>query len=217
MEISVPIDVNKFIDAEIARSVRKMIIPYIQQAYELVDASVRDVSFLNWTMGKKHIGYLDNIAVQFTLYEAALNGSFNNVTAEITPNVNNSSFHVELKTKNVTICINRADNKNITARKAIFRSLLQKNNQYYWTFGEQEIKEEPGYLELTHNHIDRKVDFINLGVPDGKGKWFSCIDLTKELYLIEEPNTEQKNDITKEQLVKFKKFAQGVQDNGAKN
>ena len=68
MDIGVPIDVKKFIDKEISKGVRRQIVPLIQQAYELVDASIKDISF---TMGfrKKHIGYLDNIVAQFTLYE----------------------------------------------------------------------------------------------------------------------------------------------------
>lgn len=217
MEISVPIDVKKFIEKEIARPVRNQIVPLVQQAYKLVDASLNEISFLNWDLGKKHIGYLDHIAVQFQLYEAAIMGKFSNISAQLVPNSNKSAYHVELKTNNVVICINRAKNKHIASRKAIYRSILQKNNQYYWNFGEQEIKEEPGYIELTHNHINRKVDFINVGVPNGKGKWFDCIDLTKELRLVGTPVEVEKNEITKEQLVKFKNFAQGVHDNGGKN
>ena len=66
----------------------------------------------------------------------------------------------------------------------MYRSLLQRDNQYFYHFGKQEIFEEPGYLEITHHQINRSVDFVNLGVPDGSGKWFSCIDLTKELHLV---------------------------------
>lgn len=215
MEISVPMDVKKFIENEITRPVRNQIVPLIQQAYELVDHSLNEISFLKWVLGKMHMGYLDNIAVQFTLFEAAIKGKLNNITAQIVPNSNKSAYHVELKTNNVIICINRAKNKNIASRRAIFRSLLQMNNQYYFNFDEQEIKEEPGYLELTHNHVNRKVDFVNLGVPNGRGKWFECIDLTKELRLVGTPKEE--NDITREQLVKFKKFVQGVHENGGKN
>ncbi|MFJ7662386.1 hypothetical protein ACIQXW_08290 [Lysinibacillus sp. NPDC097162] len=216
MEISAPVDVAKFIDVEIARPVRSLIVPCVQQAYELVDASLKDISFLNWALGKKHMGYLDNLAVQFTLYEAAKSGALNNIEASIVPNRTKSAYHVELKTKNVIICINRAKNEHVTARKAIYRSLLQLNNQYYWNFGEDEILEEPGYLELTHNHSNRNVSFVNLGVPDGKGKWFNRIDLTKELHLVNQTKKEM-NDIVRVQLVKFKEFAQGVQGDGGKN
>lgn len=217
MEISVPIDVKGFINQEVSRPVRSQVVPIVQQAYDLVDAAIKEISFLKWDIGRKHVGYLDNIAVQFTLYEAAKKGILNNITAQIVPNVNKSAYHVELKTKNAIICINRAKNKSVTARKAIYRSLLQRDNQYFWNFGDQEIKEEPGYLELTHNNINRKVDFINLGVPNGRGKWFSYLDLTKELHLVGTPKEIEKNDITKEQLVKFKNFAQGVHENGGKN
>lgn len=217
MQISVPIDVKKFIEKEIERPIRNQIVPVVQQAYELVDAGLKEISFLNWDLGKKHTGYLDHIAVQFMLYESVNKGKFKNITAQIVPNVNKSSYHVELKTNNVIICINRAESKEVTARRAIYRSILQKNNQYYWNFDEQEINEEPGYLELTHNHIDRKVDFVNIGLPDGRGKWFDFIDLTRELRIVETPIEVEKNDITKEQLVRFKNFAQGVHENGGKN
>ncbi|HEK9103628.1 TPA: hypothetical protein SUB30_005120 [Bacillus pseudomycoides] len=217
MEISVPIDVKKFINKEIAKSVRRQIVPLIQQAYELVDASVKEISFLQWDLGKMHIGYLDNIAAQFTLYEAANKGILKDITTQIVPNKNKSAYHVELKTENVIITINRSESKYKTARKAMYRSLLQRDNQYYFNFGKQEIFEEPGYLELTHHQINRKVDFVNLGVPNGSGKWFSCIDLTKELYLVGTPEEEKKNEISREQLVRFKNFAQGVHENGGKN
>ncbi|MEM5649606.1 hypothetical protein AAHB57_17590 [Bacillus cereus] len=47
MDIGVPIDVKKFIDKEISKGVRRQIVPLIQQAYELVDASIKDISFFN--------------------------------------------------------------------------------------------------------------------------------------------------------------------------
>ncbi|MEK3821349.1 hypothetical protein MKY20_19950 [Cytobacillus sp. FSL W8-0315] len=217
MEIGVPLDVKSFIDQEIARPIRSQIVPLIQQGYELVDSSLRDVSFLKWDMGRKHAGYLDNIAVQFMLYEAAKKGTLSNITAEIVPNKKKSAYHVELKTANVIITINRTKNKYVTSRKAIYRSILQKDNQYFWNFNHEEIQEQPGYLELTHNQINRRVDFVNIGIPNGKGKWFSRIDLTKELQLVGAPKEEEKNEITKEQLVRFKNFAQGVHENGGKN
>lgn len=217
MRISVPLDVKKFIDQEIARPIRSTIVPLVQQGYELVDSALKEVSFFNWEIGRRHMGYLDNLAVQFMLYEAAKQGTLHNINAEIVPNKNKSDFHVELKTKNVILTINRTRNKNVTARKAIFRTILQKDNQYFWNFNEEEINEQPGYLQLTHNHINRRVDYINLGVPNGKGKWFSCIDLTKELHLAGAPKEIEKNEITREQLVKFKNFAQGVHENGGKN
>ena len=46
----------------------------------------------------------------------------------------------------------------------MYRSLLQRDNQYYINFDKQEIIEEPGYLELTHHQINRRVAFVNLGV-----------------------------------------------------
>jgi hypothetical protein len=217
MDIRVPIDVNSFIDREIARSVRGKIVPLVQQAYRLVDAAIEEVSFLQWDIGKKHIGYLDNIAVQFSLYEAAKQGKLNEISAKILPNAIKSAYHVELNTDNVIITINRAKNKEATSRKAIYRSILQRDNQFYWSFDKQNIFEEPGYLELTHNHKNRIVDFVNLGIPNGIGKWFSCIDLTKELHLVGTSDKDKENnDISREQLVKFKKFAQGVQEDGGK-
>lgn len=215
MEIIVPFDVKKFINKEIPRNVRSQIVPLVQAAYQLVDEALKDVSFLKWALGKKHIGYLDNIAVQYTLYEAVLTGKLKNLQAFIEPNKNKSSYHVEIKTNNTVLTINRANNNSTSARKAIYRSILQKENQLFWDMNNQELKEEPGYLQLTHNHNNRIVKFVNLGVPDGRGKWYSVIDLTKELYLLDEG--QEGNKITKEQLVKFKDFAQGVQDNGGKN
>lgn len=215
MEINVPIDVKKFIEEEVARPVRIKIVPLIHQAYKLVDAVMSEVSFLQWKLGARHTGYLDHLAVQFTLYEAAKQGKLEDISAKIVPNVNKSAYHVELSTGNVVITINRARNANTTSRKAIYRSILQQDNQCYWNFDEHDVFEEPGYLELTHNHKERNVDFINLGVPNGKGKWYSCIDLTKELHLVG-TSKEEKNTITKEQLVKFKKFAQGVHVDGGK-
>ncbi|QFY00210.1 hypothetical protein GE376_13345 [Bacillus cereus] len=218
MDIGVPIDVKKFIDKEVSKGVRRQIVPLIQQAYELVDASIKDISFLQWALGKKHIGYLDNIAAQFTLYEAANKGILKDITTQIVPNKNKSAYHVELQTENVVITINRVQSKDKTARKAMYRSLLQRDNQYYINFDKQEIIEEPGYLELTHHQINRRVAFVNLGVPDGSGKWFSCIDLTKELHLVgTSEEDKQKNEISREQLVRFKNFAQGVHENGGKN
>lgn len=216
MEIHVPINVEKFINQEMPKSVRRKVVPAIEHAYDLVDACLEDVSFFNWDIGKKHRGYLDNIAVQYILYQEAKNGGLGNVTAEVLPNSRRSAYHVELKTENVIICINRAGSRNTTARQARYRSLLQMNNQLRWTFGEQQIEEEPGYLELTHNRNDGKVDFVNLGIPDGKGKWYNRIDLSKELHLVERESVNMHNEITKEQLVKFKSFAQGVQ-NGERN
>ena len=99
----------------------------------------------------------------------------------------------------------------------MYRSLLQRDNQYYINFDKQEIIEEPGYLELTHHQINRRVAFVNLGVPDGSGKWFSCIELTKELHLVgTSEEDKQKNEISREQLVRFKNFAQGVHENGVR-
>lgn len=216
MEIHIPINVEKFIDQEISKAVRRKIVPAVEHAYELVDASLNDVSFLNWDLGKRHKGYLDHIAVQYTLYMVAKGGNLENITAEIVPNVSKSAYHVELKTNNVVICINRASTKNNTARKAKYRSVLQMNNQLCWTFGEEEIQEEPGYLELTHNRNDGEVDFINLGIPDGNGRWFNRIDLSKELHLVDGTVERKRNKITKEQLVKFKEFAQGVHDGDGK-
>ncbi|MGE7609642.1 hypothetical protein ACQKML_24010 [Peribacillus frigoritolerans] len=217
MNISVPFDVRNFVNSEIELPVRRRIVPLVQQAYELVDECIKDVSFLNWYLGKKHRGYLDNIAVQFTLYEAASMGMLQDISAHIVPNATRSAYHVELKTPNTIVTINRALSKTITARKANYRTILQQDNQFFWDFWKNEVREEPGYLEFTHNHINRKVDFINLGVPNGKGKWFSCIDLTKEIYLVGTPREEEKNTISKEQLVKFKSFAQGVYNDGGKN
>lgn len=118
MDIGVPIDVKKFIDKEISKGVRRQIVPLIQQAYELVDASIKDISFLQWALGKKHIGYLDNIAAQFTLYEAANKGILKDITTQIVPNKNKSAYHVELQTENVVITINRVQSKDKTARKS---------------------------------------------------------------------------------------------------
>ncbi|MBJ3792667.1 hypothetical protein I8J38_29620, partial [Bacillus sp. OA1] len=137
MDIGVPIDVKKFIDKEISKGVRRQIVPLIQQAYELVDASIKDISFLQWALGKKHIGYLDNIAAQFTLYEAANKGILKDITTQIVPNKNKSAYHVELQTENVVITINRVQSKDKTARKAMYRSLLQRDNQYYINFDKQ--------------------------------------------------------------------------------
>ncbi|MEC3342136.1 hypothetical protein [Bacillus thuringiensis] len=123
MDIGVPIDVKKFIDKEISKGVRRQIVPLIQQAYELVDASIKDISFLQWALGKKHIGYLDNIAAQFTLYEAANKGILKEITTQIVPNKNKSAYHVELQTENVVITINRVQSKDKTARKSMYRSL----------------------------------------------------------------------------------------------
>lgn len=217
MEISVPIDVKNFIDQEIAIPIRSQIVPLVQQGYELVDSAVKDVSFLNWILGKRHEGYLDNLAVQFMLYEAAKNGTLHTISSEIVPNKTKSAYHVELKTKNVIVTINRAKNKHLSSRKALFRTKLQKENQYYWNFNSNDINEQPGYLELTHNHVNRQVEFVNLGIPNGKGKWFSKIDLTKELHQVGTPKKLEKNEVTKEQLVRFKNFAQGVHENGGKN
>lgn len=220
MKASVPIDVQKFVDQEINKPIRSKIVPLVQSAYDLVDVALNEISFLNWDIGKKHIGYLDNIAVQFTLYEAAKTNYLKGLEAIISPNFNKSSYHIELKTANVVITINRAKNRFTTARKALYRSILQKDNQYFWDFQKNaEILEEPGYLELTHNHYNRKVDFVNIGIPDGKGKWFSSLDLTKEFYTIEALSDENNktNQITKEKLVKFKNFAQGVQGSGGKD
>ena len=47
MDIGVPLNVKKFIDREISKGVRRQIVPLVQQAYELVDASVKDISFYN--------------------------------------------------------------------------------------------------------------------------------------------------------------------------
>src|SRR4051794_13513042 len=96
MEISVPIDVKNFIDHEVSKPVRSRIIPIVQQAYDLVGVALNEVSFLNWDIGGRHVGYLDHIAVQFSLYEAVKKGILNNITAQIVPNVNKSAYHVEL-------------------------------------------------------------------------------------------------------------------------
>ena len=215
MEIVVPFDIKNFIEQEISRSIRRQIVPLIRTAYELVDLALEDVSFFQWALGKNHIGYLDNIAVQYTIYEAIKTGKLINLNAEVMPNVNRSSYHVEVKTTNTVLTINRVKSKNNTARSAKYRNILQKENQLYWNMDTQELREEPGYLQLTHNSVDRKLDFVMLGVPDGKGKWISCIDLVKEPHLI--TKSEDGNNITKEQLVRFKNFAQGVQENGGKN
>ncbi|MFJ7310826.1 hypothetical protein [Peribacillus frigoritolerans] len=217
MNINVPFDVKTFILQELDIQLRNQIVRQVQNAYTLVDLCLEQVSFLNWNLGKLHKGYLDHIAVQFTLYEAVQSGLLNNMTANIVPNANGSSYHVELGTKNTKITVNRANSKADTARNAIYRTILQRDNQYYWSFdNNNQITEEPGYLELTHNHIKRTVDFVNIGVPNGKGKWFSCIDLTKELQIVTHEKV-KKNEITKEALVKFKTFAQGVHENGGKN
>ncbi len=216
MEVAVPFDGKKFIEKEIPRSTRSQIVPIVKNAYELVDRSLEDISFLRWVLGKRHIGYLDNIAVQFTLYEAVQKGLLN-FEAQINSNVNKSSLHVELKTNNTILTINRADNKYSTARKAIFRTILQKENQLFWDIDKDELLEEPGYLQLTHNRSDdsKEVGFVNIGIPNGKGKWYSFVDLTKELHLID--GSKDSNNITREQLVKFKNFAQGVQEDGGQN
>ena len=98
MDIGVPIDVKKFIDKEISKGVRRQIVPLIQQAYELVDASIKDISF---TMGfrKKHIGYLDNIVAQFTLYEATNKGILKDITTQIVPNKTNQLIMSNCKQK----------------------------------------------------------------------------------------------------------------------
>ena len=67
MDIGVPLNVKKFIDREISKGVRRQIVPLVQQAYELVDASVKDISFLQWGLGKRHIGYLDNIVAVYII------------------------------------------------------------------------------------------------------------------------------------------------------
>ena len=73
MDIGVPIDVKKFIDKEISKGVRRQIVPLIQQAYELVDASIKDISF---TMGFREKAYRISrqYSAQFTLYEATNKG-----------------------------------------------------------------------------------------------------------------------------------------------
>lgn len=216
LEIAVPFDVNKFIRSEINSSNRRKIVNLVEKAYKLVDEALRDVSFLNWFLGKEHEGYLDNIAVQFMLHEAAKLGELD-LISEIHPNVKNSSYHVELKTDNVVITVNRSKDKHSTARKAIYRSILQKENQCYFVLDEVDfgnIKEEPGYLELTHNHLDRKLDFVVLGVPDGRGKWYSSINLLTEPHLV--TKSPEENIIEEQQLVKFKQLAQGVHNNGGK-
>lgn len=216
-EIMVPIDLNKFIDSQVPKSVRKFIVPMIQQAYELVEASIQEVSFLKWALGKMHRGHLDHLAVQFVLYEACKKGTLGNITAQIMPNSIKSAYHVELRSSNVIICINRAKDEHTTARKAIYRSILQTKNQLFYHFDKQEIQEEPGYLELTHNHVEGKISFINIGVPNGKGKWVERINLTKELYALDGADKEKENEIEKEQLIRFKNFAQGVLEDGGKS
>lgn len=216
MEIAVPLDAKKYIRSEINPSNRRKIVNLVEKAYKLVDEALKDVSFLNWSLGKKHEGYLDNIAVQFMLYEAAKLGELD-LIPEIHPNVKKSSYHVELKTDKVVITVNRSKDKYSTARKAIYRSILRQENQCYFVLDEDDfgnIKEEPGYLELTHNHIDRKLDFVVLGVPDGRGKWYSSINLLTEPHLV--TKSPEENIIEEQQLVKFKQLAQGVHNNGGK-
>lgn len=215
--IEVPIDLKAFIDSQVPKSVRRMIVPNIQKAYDLVNASLNEVSFLKWTLGKKHRGYLDNIAVQFVLYEACNKGEFGDIKAQVVPNTAKSAYHVELYNDDIIICINRAKNEHTTARKAIYRSILQTSNQLYFNLDKFEVMDEPGYLELTHNHKEGKVNFINIGVPNGKGKWVERIDLTKELYVLDGSEKEKENKITREQLVKFKNFAQGVLQDGGES
>lgn len=214
MEIIIPFDAKKFIREEVSAVERREIVNLVEQAYLLVKESLKDVSFLNWALGKSHKGYLEHIAVQYMLHEASKKGKLN-FKSEISPNVNNSSLHIELRTNNVIITVNRAESKSKTARRAKFRSVLQKENQLYWDLYNEniDVKEEPGYLELTHRYSNGKVEFVNLGIPDGQGKWYSCIDLTKELYVVEKPY-EDNNTVDNQQLVKFKEFVQGARNDG---
>lgn len=220
MEIGVPLDVKKFIRNEVKSYDRREIVKIVGQAYQLVDEAMKDVSFLNWGLGEHHKGYLDHIAVQFLLREASNSGMIG-FDANILPNVKKSSYHVELNTDNVKITVNRTEHRNKTARKAIYRSILQKENQLFWTFGEEypNIKEEPAYLQLTHKDKEvgntREIDFVILGVPTKNGNWYSSIDLTREPQLVSAP-TEESNTIDEQQLVKFKELAQGVHDSGGK-
>ncbi|RPK02403.1 hypothetical protein EH11_01733 [Bacillus subtilis] len=207
MHIATPLDAKELINKEIPLSVRRHFVPLVQNGYDLVTECMKKNTFLQWSIGERHRGYLDHIAVEYVLRDAAQSGTLG-LKSSIIPNSNRSALHLELESDNLKITVSRTSSKFKTARSAKFRSMLQKSNQLYWT-EDYEIKEEPGYLQLTHGNDNGHLVFANLGIPDNKGGWYDFIDLTKEINLIKNKNIEE-NKIKPEQLVGFKNFAQGV-------
>lgn len=211
MDIVFPINAKEIINKEIPLNIRRNFVNLIQTGYDLVTQSMNETSFFKWDIGKRHRGYLDHIAVEYGLYEAALNGTVN-LKPSVVPNSNRSALHLELESQNMKLTVSRVSDKFKTARNAKFRSILQKSNQLYWT-ETNEIKEEPAYLQLTHGNEDGKLSFANLGIPDNKGGWYDFLDLTKELHIVRK-KLQEENEIKPEQLVGFKNFAQGVLKSG---
>lgn len=204
--IKEPMNFKKFIDAEINLKNKSKIVTCVEQAKDLVKEAVKDVSFFNWWLGKKHQGYLYRIAIQFVLYEAVKSGTLSDFEAAIVPNKTRSDYHIELKTRNTIITINSSKSTHATSESAIFREILQKSHQLYMTFEEDEVREEKQYLELTYKIDADELSFLNLGIPNGKGKWFDKIDLLKLPRVIDLQNKEPENVFSDETLVKFKEL-----------
>gem|GEM_PF-5929846 len=204
--IKEPMNFKNFIDAEINSKNKSKILTCIEQAKDLVHEALNDVSFLNWLLGKKHKGYLYRISIQFVLYEAVKSGALQGFEASIVPNKTRSDYHIELTTRNTIITINSSKSTHTASKAAIYREFLHESHQLYISFEDEEIRDEKQYLELTYKIVGKELSFVNLGIPNGKGKWFDKIDLLKLPRVVEPQNKEPENVFSDETLVKFKEL-----------
>lgn len=199
------INVKELINNDFPVSIRSQFVPTITKAYIMADTLLNDIKWLDWPVGYDLKRYLRRVAVEFELVNL-FNSKELPIRHRIASNSIDNCNHIELITDNFIGTINQVASAKSIPRSSIFRNHLSLSNQGCFDFENNSIlyqcKEGPYFIILTHGYYGDKPDFVCLGVPEPHlNGWVERINLLKEPYLVELPETEY---VSEGDLIKFK-------------
>jgi len=148
---------------------RSKLIKAVRKGYLISNQLAQQTEFLSWNLGMRHLPYLKNIAVDYSIAKMIEDGHFGDFKYRIQPNKKKTSYHLEVENDDIVFTISQVANKLKVPRNARFRSSLSSVNQTLSLFEEDDkldiSNQKKIYCLMTHGYKSNEPLFINFGIP----------------------------------------------------